>query len=330
MTSRVKRIIVCRPGARRSDGHLSRMGQKQSRLLGEALKGSVGQSIACIVTSTLQRAVQTGETVMHYSFPGISMHSDSDLDEQRFGQHESDWALCVRIQRALGRLIQIQGDVVVVTHSGWIYACFRLMGLLAPGTPFSPVALASMHPLMVPVFDGGQVGPALKGWVCETSLSYACALMYEIPRNVSLVSYKWRERPSKTFGASKVVLETSNWIVKTDVWNMDKHRADYLFKGDIEPLMAISIHNGQPLACMRDIRPEHLESLFEIDSLYPDEEWIKFILYPPWVYRLHIHIIRKDIASVSLPCRNVHMLKDVISLVQEGVTIDGCMLVYRF
>lgn len=326
----MKKIIICRHGARRSDGQLSKAGRAQARCLAGDLKRAGGESVCCIVTSSLQRAIQTGGIIAQHSFQGIDMFSDSDLDEERFNQNESSWSLCVRIQRVIGRLIQFPGDVIIITHSGWIYACFRLMGLIAPNIPFSPVGLASMHLLKLPVAVGGLLHSDKQGWFCEPRRAYAVSQMYEIPMNVSMVPLKWRERPSKTFGPSRVVLETSNWLIKTDVWNMEKHKSECEFAEGFEPLMAISIHGGQPLACMRDLRLEHLGSLLEIDSLYPDQIWTKFILYPPWVYCLHIHIYRNDLKLTSLPCRNVHLLKDVISLVQDGVVQDGCMLVYRF
>jgi broad specificity phosphatase PhoE len=331
MASDWKRIIVCRHGARRSDGSLSKLGRGQARGLAEALRRSAGgENIRCIVTSALNRAVQTGEIVRQQCFQGIQIFSDCDLDEERFHQSESTWTLCVRIQRVLGRLVQIQGDVVVITHSGWIFACFRLMGLISPQTPFAPVRLASMHTLNFPVAVGGLSSSGRHGWLCEPSSAYAASRLREIPYNVSLVPSKWKERPSKTFGASRVVRETPNWVVKTDVWNMEKHKAECVFEEGYEPLMAISIHGGQPLACLRDLRMEHLDSLLEINALYPDEEFTKFILYPPWVYRLHIHIYRKSLPLLSLPCRNVHLLDDVISLVRNGVSQNGCMLVYNF
>ena len=119
---------------------------------------------------------------------------------------------------------------------------------------------------------------------------------------------------------------------------MEKHKSTSMAADGLEALMAISMHNqsvgGKPLACLRDLRHEHLESLLEIDSLYPDTEWIKFILYPPWVYQLHIHIHKKNPDTVdetwALPCRNLYLLKDVISMVRDNVIRDGCLLVYYF
>lgn len=334
MASGGERIIICRHAARRSDGQLSHTGEKQSRGLGEALaRGLGGDVVTQIVTSTLPRAMQTGEIVRLHSFPGVSIQSDSDLDEQRFHQGESNWTLCLRIQRAIGRLLQHQGVIVVITHSGWIFSCFQFMGTIPVKAQFSPVPLASMHQLVIPVRDSSAVESP--GWLCEPPEAYAAALAFEIPRKVSMVPAMWRERPSRTFGVSRVVRETSDWIIKTDVWNMEKHKAECAYEEGSEPLMAISTHNHlskgeRPLACMRDLRHEHLGSLLEIDSLYPDDGWVKFIMYPPWVYRLHIHIHRAGPGMGQLPCRNVHLLKDVISMVQAGVTRDGCMLVYRF
>ena len=330
----VRRIIVCRHGKRRSDGQLSSEGERQSRVLGENLRRWVLDSklpVARIVTSTLARAMQTGEIVKQHSFPDTLIDVDSNFDEQYFGQNESYGALYVRIQRGLRRLIQREGVVVVVTHSGWIFSCFRLLGLLPPRSRFRPVGLASMHQLVIPVIGDH---PKASGWFCEPSAAYAAALKDDIPMKVSMVPSKWSDRPTRTFGASVVVAKTADWIVMTDVWKMEKYRYNHVSNDGVEVLMAISMHNrsegGEPLACLRDLRQEHLGSLLEIDSLYPDEEWVKYILYPPWVYQLHIHIQRKGSGIGALPCRNMYYLSDVISLVRDNVTRDGCLLVYYF
>jgi hypothetical protein len=335
MASREKRIIICRHGARRRDGLLSRKGEQQSRVLGQSLEAFKG-SISCIFTSQLTRAVETGRIVQDTSLPGASFFSDADLDEQRFGEGESDWALCIRIQEGLRRILQAPGDVVVViTHSGWIFSCFRLMGVINAGASFSPVRLASSHHVVLPCMpDDVAVDHALKGWFYEQRKTYDAALEGCIPVEVSKVQKRWREKPSHTFGDSIVVMETDSWVVKTDVWNMEKHKNICTYVRGTEPLLAISTHNmgvgGQPLACLRDLKQEHLASLIDIDSRFPDQFWIKFILYPPWVYRLHIHIHRRGPCMGSLPCRNVHLLGDVISMVRDGSIQGGSLLVYHF
>ena len=332
-----KRIIICRHGARQSDGQLSNEGRRQSRKLGESLENSK-HSIVCIMTSHLKRAVQTGEIVQTHSLPGVPLLSDSCFDEQRFAIGESDWALCLRIQQGLRRLLTISGDVaVVITHSRWIFGCFRLMGLISAGTHFTPVKLASSHHLVLPLLSQDHnvhAGRLPKGWFVEKRLSYDAALKADIPAKVSMVQTMWTERPSHTFGNSVVVYESDNWVVQTDVWNMEKHKNVCDYKVGAWPQMAISKHNmsagGKPLPCMRDLKKEHLPSLLEIDSRFPDESWLKFILYPPWVYRLHIHIHRRGPCMGPLPCRNVYLLGDVISMVQDGSIQGGDLLVYSF
>jgi hypothetical protein len=334
MASREKRIIICRHGARRRDGQLSSRGGQQSRELGLSLEAFKG-SISCIFTSQLTRAVETGRIVQE-TLPGSTFFSNADLDEQRFGEGESDWALCIRIQQGLMRILQAPGNVVVViTHSWWIFSCFRLMGVINADASFAPVGLASSHHLVLPCMpDDISVDHALKGWFCEQRKTYDAALQAYIPAKVSNVQNMWREKPSRTFGDSIVVMETDCWVVKTDVWNMEKHKNICTYVKGTEPLMAISTHNmavsGQPLACLRDLKQEHLASLVDIDSKFPDQLWFKFILYPPFVYRLHIHIHRRGPCMGPLPCRNVHLLGDVISMVRDGIIQHGSLLVYRF
>lgn len=324
MMSESKRVILCSHGKQQRDGYLSNFGMKQSSVLGDQLvRGKF--DITCIFTSSLPRAIQTGEIVRHSGFQSVEFFSDPDLDEERFSQRESHWELCLRIQRLLTRALQYRGDVVLVTHPGWIFACFRLLGVVPAAARFKPVGLASFRELVIP----SQQTNSGSGWFFESSVDYAKALKGEIPRHVSNVVRKWRDLPSRTFGESRVVLRTPDWIVRTDVWNMEKLKTVYSFGDGRVPLMAISMHHPAPLVCMRDLRHEHLESLMAIDALYPDSEWVKFILYPPWVWQLHIHIHAVGHERV-LPCRNVHLLKDVISMVCSGGMPSCRMLVYGF
>jgi hypothetical protein len=269
--------------------------------------------------------MQTGAIIQRRR--GCQICSDPDLDEERFSQRESHWSLCLRIQRVLTQIIQHRKDVVIVTHSGWIYACFRLMGVIPHDTPFTPVRLASMHELIIPRVHSHNNSSG--AWFCETSSDYAVARMHLIPQRIAEVPRLWRDRPSQSFGESKVVSRRQDWLVRVDVWHMEKVRHMHSFEKGFEPLMAISTHTPAPLACLRDLQQEHLGSLLDIDDCYPDETWIKFILYPPWAWRLHIHIHRKE-SHASLPCRNVHLLKDVIAMLQQGGIQEKCMLVYKF
>jgi len=319
-----RRVVLCRHGMRNASGGLNATGRRQSHLLGEQLK-SANYDVSCIVTSTLPRAIETGDIVRRDALPRVAIYSDSDLDEQRFSQHESYWELCLRVQRVLTRALQAADSVVLVTHSGWIFACFRLMGALHPDAAFAPVGLATAHELIIQCHGASGVSR----WFCESPDDYALALEGEIPRRISMVPRMWRDLPSKTFGESRIILETKAWVVRTDVWNMDKLKHLHSFEAGAEPLIAISAHTPFPLACMRDLRREHLGSLIEIDTLFPDEKWVKFLLYPPWAWQLHIHIHTKGHEN-WLPCRNVHSLKDVISMVQGGTALGGNMLVYGF
>ena len=325
MAATVRRVIVCRHGMQRSDGTLSHEGEAQSLRLGEELQRAE-QRVACIVTSTLPRASRTGWVVQRHSFPDAPVYADADLDEQRFDQHETSWSMFIRIQRVLGRALQFDGDVVLVTHSGWIHACLRALGRIPLHARFAgPVGLATAHPIDFPLDSRAGAG----GWGCETPSAFATALVSEIPLRVADVPRLWSGAPSRVFGPSRLVWADPDWTVQTDVWKMEKLSLNgmHSFSAGPEMLMAISVHGGQPLSCLRALRPEHLDSLTRLDQRYPDASWVKFVLYPPWVWRLHVHICPR---GVPMPFRNVHLLGDVISMVRSGVNRQGCLLVYRF
>ena len=153
------------------------------------------------------------------------------------------------------------------------------------------------------------------------------ALRAEMPARVLDVSRLWMDRPSRTLGPSRVVGKSGDWLIRTDVWKMERLGMQC---DSADVLMAISTHRPRALTCLRDLQRNHLDSLVELDTLYPDREWIKFILYPPWVWQLHIHICRRGCDN-RLPCRNVHLLGDVISMLGGNGDIQGgCLLVYRF
>jgi uncharacterized protein (DUF2249 family) len=77
-------------------------------------------------------------------------------------------------------------------------------------------------------------------------------------------------------------------------------------------LMAISnikMRDGTVLRCLRDLSPEHLPALKRLNAMYDDSQWVKYIMYPPYVWRLHVHIQSID---TPLPYKNAYLLNDVI------------------
>ena len=145
--------------------------------------------------------------------------------------------------------------------------------------------------------------------------------MYEkaeprVNREASIVGFIWDNQSSQYHGKSKIISTSENWIVRTDVWKMDKHK-----NNDSVILMAITRKMNEEddfyLKSLRDLSVDHIPALLEIDEQYPDSKWIKYIQYPPFVWRLHVHIEERQKNGVShFPFRNSYLLADVIKMVQ--------------
>jgi hypothetical protein len=139
---------------------------------------------------------------------------------------------------------------------------------------------------------------------------------------VGMVDKMWNDAPVPGMGGAEVFKDSNEWLVERDIWAMKKWNV----KSDI--IMAISkirMEGGCFLRCLRDLLPEHVSALKELDKEYDDGVWVKYIMYPPFVWRLHIHIQGRD---APLPFRNVYLLGDVIRSLEMSKG-SGDFLVWR-
>ena len=320
------RYVVCRD--EESDGNvgIAERGVAQSKVLGFRLVDLLSEygGCACIVTSSLMRAEATGKLIREVFFPHVKLCVDVGLNEVLFSDSshpETTADVFVRIQRVFNTWLDVcklGRPVVFVSHSGWIFDCMKLFGLLSHRSRFRCVKLASNMML-----EFGSIQTCAHGcWGVETAEDFKGG-QKEIAVHVDRVPRMWRNLPSRKWGKSSIEWVDNDWIVRTDVWTMDKWRER---SGDM-PLMAITKHRR--LRCLRDLSRIDLSSLRRIDSFYPDNEWVKFILYPPFVWRLHIHVQKR---GWPLHYINTHLLSDVISMIEsleEGDLSVKSFLVYK-
>jgi len=341
------RFLLCRHAERDGDSGITARGVEQANALGRKLSRRLGGTTgcACIVTSKAARTIATGEVVRDGFFPGVRLCQDADLDEVEFKSRPShvrgrlqvaevDGELFARIQRVVRTWMAVHyassggaevstyaTTIVFVTHSGWIHACMRLFNLIPVYSSFFCVPLASLHPLEFPSVNectGGR-------WGVETASDFE-RRKSEVDLQVSRVAKEWRDLPSQTWGKSRVIWRDADWLVREDVWKMERWRQCTAYM----PLLAIAESDG--LRCLRDLRASNVGALQKIDRAYPDDDWVKYLLYPPYVWRLHVHIQRR---SCPMSYKNVYLLRDVIAMASgnpDGAPLsDGpALLVYKY
>lgn len=303
-------FIMCRHAHRDVSGHLDSKGVKQGYALGEKLEifsQKHGVKYSCIVTSTMDRAKETGKILeSRLSVPCLT---DSHLDEY----YANDSISFLKILMAMWNALQLNpsnGSVILITHSNVLYNSARLFGKIQSKSMFHPVPLASFGTFKFPFGLKDSSKLESKGmWYCETETMFRQNKKW-VSRMVNLVDKMWTDIPVPQVGPAEVFLNSDDWLVKRDIWAMKKWNV----KGDI--IMAISkmkMGDGVTLRCLRDLLPEHVHALKALDSMYSSERWIKYIVYPPFVWRLHVHIQGSD---APLPYRNVYLLEDVIRSLQ--------------
>lgn len=315
-------FLLCRHAGRESPrggmgSSLNPREVRQAQGMARALLDGVGgePGCACIVTSEARCAMVTG-AVVQASFPCVRLCHDAALDGRDGAwstEAESDARLFVRIQRAVRSWLQaavpVPGSlpgskplvVIFITHAAWIHACMRLFGLSPSQSSFFRVPFASVHRLEFPPLDRCVSG----GWGFETPADFE-RRREEVALHVSRVARVWRDLPTRTWGRSKVLWQDSDWVVRTDVWKMERWRQ----RTGHMPLLAIAV--SDELRCLRDLNEGDVGALRKLDRAYPDDEWVKYLLYPPFVWRLHVHIQHR---SCPMVYRNVYFLRDVIAMV---------------
>lgn len=310
-------LILCRHAHRDNSGHLDSKGVEQSHHLGRRLKDLMDRrklTSACILTSSLDRAKETGNVVeTHLHTPCLV---DSHLDEY----YPEDSHGFLRILMAIWNALEVSSShqcVVLITHSCVLHRCARLFGKIPFKSEFRPMPLASLHLYEFP-FECSKPTTFLQAgglshlsarksgmWYCETGEMFNQKQNW-VSQMVGMVDRMWSNAAVPSVGPVKVLLDSDDWLVETDVWAMEKWNV----KSRI--IMAIAktkMANGVILRCLRDLLPEHIRSLKELDKMFPDSKWVKYITYPPFVWRLHVHIQGRE---APLPFKNTYLLKDVI------------------
>ena len=240
---------------------------------------------ACIITSSLAR--ETGNILKSYLRTPCLV--DSRLDEY-YGNYDSHGFL--RILMAIWNAFEVSASkeaVVMVTHPCVLHRCARLFGRSRK--------FRSMHLYKFPWV-------AAHGWYCETGEMFR-QRREGVCRMVELVDRMWDKAPVPNV-AVEVFLDSDDWLVETDAWAMKKWRLESTI---IMAITKIKMDGVTLLRCLRDLMPEHVHALKTLDGMYPDSKWVKYIMYPPFVWRLHVHIQGRD---APLPYKNVYLLKDVI------------------
>ena len=295
-------LLICRHAHYILDGEedagLGKRGQQESETLAEALLAGGGWD--CVITSTMRRAVETGAIVARHK-PGTPVLSDEAFDEHSVFP---DPMLAVRIQAGLRRALARGRRVVVITHSGVIDSMGRIFGKKPYRCEFRPVPNASWRPLTFR--DDYDPDPH---WICESSGMFAkeARLVRGMARKVSRL---WTGEPNEDGELSAESYSDADWSVITDVWSKS-------WPKERTPLLAITLRtmsDGTKLRCLRDLTREDIPALERLDERYSDGEWVKYLLYPPFVYQLHVHIQRRE---CPMQFRGVYVLKDVIAELRE-------------
>lgn len=316
-----KLVFMCRHAHRDSSNRLDGKGVHQSHMLGDKLKKIMydrGVACSCVITSGLERARETGAIV------GSHLHvhclEDSHFDEN----YTMDSTGLLRLLMALWNALQTSKtneSVVVITHSCVLYKCAKLFRKLPLRQELGSVSLYEFG------FDLGlgdiqsftersldaweRKDDMINGWCCETKLDFEGKQDW-VRKMVGSVKDMWKDSPIPRVGPSRVFFNSDEWLVRLDIWAMDKWNVH----SDI--LMAISnieMKDGTVLRCLRDLSPEHLPALRRLDAMYSDSKWVKYIMYPPFVWRLHVHI---QCVDSPLPYKNAYLLKDVIGNLDLG------------
>ena len=303
MSSRL--IVMCRHAHLDESDHLDAQGVTQSRALGGKLTDLMRRDLkyTCIITSSSDGAKETGAILKSQLHTPCLV--DSHLDE--YFPDDSNGFL--RILMAIWNALEVSSSdeaVVLVTHSCVLHRCARLFGKIPLMSDFHSMPFASMSLYKFPFGYEDRTGVVInRMWYCETGGMFRQKCEW-VDKMVGMVDRMWDNAPVPEVGPVEVFLDSDEWLVETDVWAMNKWRV----KSTI--IMAITKikMGGVVLRCLRDLMPEHVHALKTLDEMYPDTKWVKYITYPPFVWRLHVHIQGTE---APLPYKNVYLLKDVIA-----------------
>lgn len=302
-------IVMCRHAGEESDhfdaGSTHMLSHNHS--LGRKLIDLMDQrnlKYTCIITSSLDRAKETGAILKsHLHIPCLV---DSHLDEY----YPNDSNGFLRILMAIWNAFEMSSSnetMVLVTHSSVLHRCARLFAKIPFKGKFHCTPCASMSIYEFPFAITSEIGVANHSmWYCETGCMFRQKCEW-VSGMVGIVDRMWDNAPVPNVGPVEVFLDSDDWLVETDVWAMNKWRVKSTIIMAITKIKMDGV--STLLRCLRDLMPEHVDALKTLDEMYPDSKWVKYIVYPPFVWRLHVHIQGMD---APLPYKNVYLLKDVI------------------
>lgn len=307
-------FVICAPAECGADGLLTAEGRQQCERLGEGLSlhsEANGQPSCVVAGAHGAGAVTARELCRAGPLQSVPLLSEAVALETEGGGGNAR----ARIQRTLTGLVGRGGTVVLVVPRPWRRICARMMG-----RSDAPMRPGAARVLRLPCRDSrGE-------WECETATRFA-EMQPWIARMAGLSGEMWPDRGSIDWGEPTQVRSTPDWKVLRDVWTMEDmcRRGGALSKrAEFMPLLCIT--HSPALRCMRDLTPRDLPALSWVDSAYPDEDWVKYLHYPPTVWRLHIRVQRR---GTQVQGRNVYLLSDVIGLVKSGRAAEAPLLVYR-
>lgn len=329
-------FLLVRHSAKDRAGGLPSKAMRDAELLKRDMESSILLRGAClgVVSSTNTAALDTARLLTGDGCV-IPLIEEKGMDEQSIGGHGSGSDLMLQIERVLRKYVALsapghaKGFTVLVAGPRWVVRCARLFGQQTHGRS-----------------KGGRLDPVqggcwllsfpCPGWRCETIDDYKIMMQTKEGKLMDDVFVKWKNRPSRVWGEGEVMWRDRDWVVRKDVWKMDhwgRHGDTHGDSGDLMPLVACATHLG--LKCIRDLQHDHLDALVNLDRRFPDADgWIKYLLYPPYVWRLHVHIQKK---GTPMPCFNVFRLEEVLDMlsnlnpsINRPLTIHSTLLVHDF
>ena len=308
MMNRSRCVVLCRYANEIGSAEAIKVENLAEKLV------NLGMDYSCIVTGGDERARVTADWI-NTRLTNTPTETEHRLD---FISRDDGNAI-YKIRMAVFKLLTYTRDcktVIFVTNPLFIKLC----SILFFGIKIHAfIPLAFTLPLRFPEASYFSETPLVSEWRYETPDAYEKSKAY-VEEEVGWVDSKWRDKPSKMHGKSEIVYESKAWTVRTDVWKMDRQGSENKF----EVLMAITrqrldeSEDGKEgfLRSIRDLTPEHIPALKELDKMYSDNKWVKYFQYPPFVWKLHLHIEPREHSHP--PPRNAYLLEDVITLVQSG------------
>jgi broad specificity phosphatase PhoE len=305
-----KEIYFCRQAEKsraQGDDCLTDQGVAQSQDLAETLLTSVGRTkkVACVVSSPSGRALQTARPICN-AFGKTVIVDDSLRESVHF-----DALVAQRIKSAIERALQHEGDAyLLVTHSGVIFYVQKLAGAVPWGARFKPVDQGDFVKLRIPLSCSFEKNSNQHmQWRCETPREYRGCLDY-VGAEVDYLDRRWNQHPPP-------LRKTSDWEIIEDEWKERKMEARH---GEgTRALLAMARFEA---ASLRDVNFTHLDAFEELERLYPESQYLKYVQYPPFAWKLHVHIMLiragEELPEYLIPYHNVVFTRDILECLKSG------------